>query len=475
MDQQPEWLSSNLSINYPFQEAVPNPAGFETLFADAYVLHGQAVEKAVEIASIKIVTVPLSSSEIRVQFIDGTVILDTAAGATCEGLEFGDWYVLEWKDFSPFEEDNIAFVKILVDKTKVSTFFTGPTVTPTDAIFTSRVTQKRPSRVNTIKRSGAPSAASGDVELVEGYNVAIGIGGSSGLTAFVEPILDDLRTGGDVRPTTRLIFDAIAGAGRGQFVGCGSVDRVLRTLNGVGPNEHGDFALDPRDCYWMELPVTGTTGGSGAGWDQVVSIDENTIKLNNDCEPCCSCQDYVNVYRFMKRLWRMAQEAAAHVERARQEYNDLVETLKKEKACREGLGLEIKVSSRPDWIVPVQALVTNNQACNVGPTEVIFEFEGPTSAIIVPGSAYMDADYSKHTEVEFTGAYPTIRSVYNDPIVGSRWLRIFFEIYVMEGTGRFDGAPMNVKITAKVKDHDGTEVVLEQNDNVTLYRPLQKS
>jgi hypothetical protein len=101
---------------------------------------------------------------------------------------------------------------------------------------------------------------------VGGYNVAL---------SLVNLAPADPRSIGELA----VQLDTGPGLGLG-FPPAEPVDLVLRTINGVGPDDHGNLILGARDCLRVFTPVL----------DNVPLA--HTQQLDTDCSVCCSCSDY---------------------------------------------------------------------------------------------------------------------------------------------------------------------------------------
>jgi hypothetical protein len=78
-------------------------------------------------------------------------------------------------------------------------------------------------------------------------------------------------------------ISAIAGAGDG--FADGSDDLVIKTINGIAPaSKKGNFKLSATDC----IKVNPRVDSSG-------DFEENSLRIKNDCLPCCGASDYQKV------------------------------------------------------------------------------------------------------------------------------------------------------------------------------------
>lgn len=131
-----------------------------------------------------------------------------------------------------------------------------------------------------------------------GYNIA------AGLTS-VEPEQGYNRE-------TPIELTVEPGAGLGQFPGCEDVAKVLRTINGIRADDHGNFTLDAIGCYRVEIPATID--------DTTATITGNSLKLSNDCDPCCQCSQYEDVYAAIVKLNNKYNSLAERAQCVRDQY-----------------------------------------------------------------------------------------------------------------------------------------------------------
>jgi hypothetical protein len=163
-----------------------------------------------------------------------------------------------------------------------SSYLGGMAASSTDAFgtrlrFETAAVDLRPQRVDKliVEQSVGPDVElSGQVVFVPGFNVDYSIN---------PPTIPS----GDA--TTQLRINAVPHGGVGQFNPCEDpkppID-YLAFLNGVGPDEDGNLTLDPGACHRLNLEPAA-----------------NLLGLYNDCEPCCSCQDYANAVEALRKMF----------------------------------------------------------------------------------------------------------------------------------------------------------------------------
>lgn len=153
------------------------------------------------------------------------------------------------------------------------------------------------------------------VELLPGYNMKI-------------THQDTTATPGG-RRRHQIRFDATAGAGLGQFPGCGTDPLAIKKINNVLPTDAGDFFLAATDCYFVRQPTIITQESPRRAYPSVLLYPYNLpdidlpdplagqstdaagwplskryghLQLGNDCVPCCDCEDFVELAEYMNRI-----------------------------------------------------------------------------------------------------------------------------------------------------------------------------
>jgi hypothetical protein len=150
------------------------------------------------------------------------------------------------------------------------------------------------------------------------------------------------------RRITPVTFDAAAGNGLGIYPECEPEQLYIRTINGIGPNDKGDFYMAAADCYWLRqptvlslgagLPTTAVSPGnipeanlpdddagttkSANGWPPNDNPAYAHLQAGSDCPPCCDCEDYVEVADYMNRERDKYQAIGEEFESTRDLYHE---------------------------------------------------------------------------------------------------------------------------------------------------------
>lgn len=199
-----------------------------------------------------------------------------------------------------------------------------------------------PKRVNSLT-VGLTTARGNGVVLQEGYNCQI----SAVPPEEQEPLLDlgdagqllSKATVPGTRVATQLVLSAEPGQGLGVFPGCAETTNPnIISFNDVPVSGTGNFTIEVGDCIRVQRPVGlhSTTPlrlrytGIGSS-----AMSRAALEFNNDCTPCCDCEDFARVYQGIKKQWFLYQDMATAAEEARDNYAAGVARWEEQKVIRE--------------------------------------------------------------------------------------------------------------------------------------------
>lgn len=392
-----EWLTSNTTIAYPFVERVANPStptgpDFSNLVVDAFLTYPEEVQKGIRLHSL---TDPSGlTPAVEFRYDDNTVAF---SGGSVRVTPMGPWLVLEWTS-------STQLARLLL-KTDAIAQYTWPAL-PANAWLVGHALQPIQTHVKSL--TAELNTFSGTVELVAGYNVRLTNLPANDTTA---------------RGISQVVVDVQSGEGLGQYPTCSETTTPIMTINGVAPDAYGNYLVRSKECYRSEIPVSNPTG------DPFVIVP-NTLKLYNDCSPCCSCDDYVQVYdSVLRNLYTNAKKVSDQAYYVRDQLQSIVDRWKTEKECREEPTLEVRVTPIPGWLVGVQMIVRNNgKDCSMD-----LKLAGTIKscyAEVVPNSARIDGD-TVHAVTNFEGGWPSFSAEYSDGIRGARTVTLSFWLYML--------------------------------------------
>ncbi len=181
-----------------------------------------------------------------------------------------------------------------------------------DADLDDRSVEQLPRRVRTIT-VGVDTAEAEDVFFDAGYNT--------------EMIISDPAVVGR-RTRTTISLSAIPGKGLGRYSNCEELEQDIKRINGITADDRGNFSLDALDCYRAEVPHEIESE------DAVAIPEPATLQLFNDCGPCADCQDYINVYEAVRKLYDQVRDLGSRAEAVRDQYAANKDRWEDELTCR---------------------------------------------------------------------------------------------------------------------------------------------
>lgn len=234
-----------------------------------------------------------------------------------------------------------------------------------NAALDARTYQRRPDRVRSITVNGN-TFTTGTIEFHEGYNVSI----SQPVDASVD--------GG--RRAWGLTFAAVPGAGLGLAPGCNDVQTQILTINGQSPTAAGAFTLDSDDCYRLQRPASVLAmapqrqlllGAEGLTDEQAAAA----LQVYNNCDPCCTCADYMNTYAGIRRLYDQFAALGRQAEATRDLFQNNIDRWNTQKACRESQSLQLLLNPEPQNNLFLGASHCNSTSCCIVPLVLRLTFE----------------------------------------------------------------------------------------------------
>ena len=279
---------------------------------------------------------PTHDADVIVTDATDTIVFDSrqAAGDNYLTQPFGDRLrIHEWQTDSAicrlvqhtaFEdpEDAVAF---------------PASIQPTQGELDARTYEPLPARVQSL-RVGLVQMA-GHVRFLSGFNCVL--------------TPDETKLSG-LQRVTKLTLSATPGSGLGRYPGCESPDIVIREINGQRPDEHGRFLLSATGCYWVRQPQNTVPGARN-----LLALEPATLQIGNDCGPCCVCDDYVRVYKGLRRVWQTYKEIGQRAVATRDQLAANILRFEESKACRQNRILSVQALPHNGNKVELLAAVCN--------------------------------------------------------------------------------------------------------------------
>lgn len=162
---------------------------------------------------------------------------------------------------------------------------------------------------------------------------------------------------------TEITVDLSSGAGDGVHP-CEATESTLtiNKLNGVAPDSHGNVMLSPESCYRLERPQSRVLDGP----PPVADVTDHTLKLSDDCVPCCDCEDFARTYEGISRVWARWADIASSAIAARTQLVDTIYTAWTDRAsCYAGRALRIAVMPSCPCSLAFVIMFCNNTECDI--------------------------------------------------------------------------------------------------------------
>jgi len=402
-----QWYSSNTHIDFPFVGRDMLPAGLNELFVDAAVVHNSK-QLEVELTNFN------PAGDVTLKFSDGTTLCAFTVADGFQSRTWGPWTLLQWQKQTVTAlnlTDSEIIVRFVLLTSKLADF--AFPVTPTDAWLQPALVVNREARVRRIIGGFAGIPLDGSEVQVEGlvpfeaeYNMKIDVVRETQITGL------QLPTPAVPRPKTRIIFNAVPGAGWGMNNDCAGPEDI-KLINGIAPDAAGNFQLEAVDCYWISQVLAGPRSWPiRPGTDYQATPTANTLQLHGDCKACCDCAAYGSVYENIIRIWQKAKRASQRIERARQRYAELRAFLLATKAAREvGLKVFLRTVPRPDFSLSLQLTVSNNSAADItSPVTISCELSYDPDILessYIPRSSRLDIEEGHNLQINPTKAGET--------------------------------------------------------------------
>ena len=177
----------------------------------------------------------------------------------------------------------------------------------------------------------------GDDVLDEGIQFAAGHNMQLSLSTNV--------SGYGLRRVNRITVNAEAGAGLGIYDDCPEEDECLKwtKINGTSVSGNAQLLLD--GCYWLRPELTYEVTGTEEEPGLLARFSANQLVVGNDCDPCCLCRDYVNVFESLRKLYDVYADLGSRAEIARDLYQENRDRWLEQKHCRENNNVFVSVAT----------------------------------------------------------------------------------------------------------------------------------
>jgi len=351
--------------------------------------------------------------------------------------QWGIWVILEWIYLRDIDVsgDFDKIVRVILDARKLNVF--AFPIKPDDAYLVPGVIVQSSSKVTTLRfinHSGSESilpdpdaiSPSGDIYLAAGYNVDLALA--------EDPIAFTLEPTVEVRPATRVALDFTPGAGRGLYPGCveSTGGSAIRRLNSVDPDINGHFQLGAEGCYWWERLLDEDTG----------SIEEATLRLNNWCMPCCSCDSYVDSYDKLSEVWETLNETLEDYIIVRDEITSVISAFESGSPVECGRVIPHIISyMKHSWLLTGQAILYNATGKTLYGFTIDFQLTSSLPYTYVSNSAWISTPEEDRRISDAAGYAQQI--ILKEPVRDGTAVIFEYEVYFTEYAERISGASVS--------------------------------
>jgi len=324
-----DWTYSNIHVAYPFYP--PVSATVKALVADALIVDPTNVNEQIKLNGFTI----NAEDDITWDLLYATSSDDFFDSApTTQIVDFGEWYILE----SALDGKTI---RLLVSTEAIGTLV-GYSITGMSATFIARVHQNSAGYITSIEFRDelnplSTAVFTEPVIIKAGYNVTL-VENNNEIELTVEP-----------------------GTGEGKYPSECTEGSNLLSINGVAPDDSGNFYLGTGDCYNALQQLTRIN-------DTFFTCTAYSLEMLNFCIACCSCEDYSNVYQALQNLYDRAKRAQEELEAVKEKYDEKRGEME-ERMPQDPFGI-VQVIPKPSLYTSVLILLYNPTGEDIDPIPV---------------------------------------------------------------------------------------------------------
>ncbi len=290
-------------------------------------------------------------------------------------------------------------------------------ITPESAVIDARCVRQMPRGIQQIYDPAYGHA--GHIQLAGGYNTVLSVNGTASESRF--PRVDNVpRLDDSLRPETQIEIAIIPGAGAGRYPAQDCPEPTpIRRINGIGPDQYGNVSLSGRDCYWVQpwswnFDATSWTkkpanAAAAAKYGSVITAyrvwlaeqnlpmpedaqPEIHLQIGNDCQPCCSCQDFVNAAEYIQKVIGEHRRLGLQVETLRDVYHYYRQQWLQAALCYQRRAIQVRLQPQDCPFLDVAAQYCNRENYPVSNLELVIVFDPAAldpKPKAIPGYAYV--------------------------------------------------------------------------------------
>jgi sugar lactone lactonase YvrE len=304
-----------------------------------------------------------SRYEVVIVDANNTVVFDTTASLP---EQFKQYAWTDKRRIIEYADANGQVLRLVVYTVQESPIAWDEVIEPTDGRLDPRTIELIPANVAQLAVRTEDGTI---VELPPGTNVVLQNGYNTVLAT------EAFDVNGGVAGVV-LTVNADQGSGLGRYPGCESTI-YLQTINKVGPDDKGNIRIkfagpgaSKQNCYWLERPVSDVSD------NDEVSVAPNTLKLHNNCGPCCKCSDMLNVYQAIRRLYNKYKRLGRRAEVVRDTLRRIHDRWKENAQCRSATALRAALMPLNNCKMAFGVGLCNNLADSIKGIRLKIDFTG---------------------------------------------------------------------------------------------------
>lgn len=337
------------------------------------------------------VTIPQNThaKDLLVLDVNNNVVFDSTQADEYEEFVWGTHYkIIEWRRttkptaFQRQQRIICRAVQFLHLHTNTDIPERPISFCPRNAILDERTIEKIPKRVLSfrVKTGNCVSPWFHEkVTFVNGYNTELTIGEAATFLPTAPTLTTSLRKNTDVG------FSVSAGSGKGQFGVCSvplceedhptnvcpvGQDVIVEicdelpgekitTINGVSPNK-GNLNLNSNDCLFVRKPVTYSDDDTPHNFYNVNGNPKRSVMaIGGDCNPCCACDDYVEVAKYLAKIANKYKVVGDRVATIQNSHKQNIQRWNGQRDCRLSKPLRLMLVQQPCPCIDVVAMYCN--------------------------------------------------------------------------------------------------------------------
>lgn len=346
---------------------------------------------------------PVHSADIVIVDANGRTIFNTNNAAVSFNVQdwSADYKIYEWKNdkavcravaYTTWPDDDYGMTD---DDTRRNY---NKYLTPANAKLDERAVYKMPKRLLSLRVKNGTNLTNrykNKITFVNGYNTTI----------VPAPTVSN-----NFRADTGVLFSAVAGSGLGKYGNCPelSAQKPITKINGVTGN-NGNFLLSSTDCLWTRRPVV-TTFDYPKILDEIgnILLTETTLynltleyfrgaefavlpsitaqqKIGADCEPCCSCSDYVDTAKYLNDTSYRYKLIGNRAGKVRDEHENNIARWMNQRACSIMRPLKLLMVPQRCPFIDIVMLQCNPCDQCAPPATLTVALSIDTSLVVTPG------------------------------------------------------------------------------------------